>query len=220
MAHRGLVGPAPENTLESIRAAIAAGADAAEVDVRRDRGGRLVLAHDPLPVATGAVDPSDRPGCAPEPVALADALAVARGRIGLNLELKDAGLAVDVAAAISELSSPQEILVSSFLESEIENLAHVLPECPTGLVRGALGVTGRRLPGVVRQALACGATHLVVERHRARGRVLDGAGNSGLEVLVWTVNQPSQLRRFLHDDRISGVITDHAGLALGLRAGG
>ena len=220
VAHRGLVGPAPENTLESIRAAIAAGADAAEVDVRRDRGGRLVLAHDPLPVATGAVDPSDRPGCAPEPVALADALAVARGRIGLNLELKDAGLAVDVAAAISELSSPQEILVSSFLESEIENLAHVLPECPTGLVRGALGVTGRRLPGVVRQALACGATHLVIERHRARDRVLDGAGDSGLEVLVWTVNQPRQLRRSLHDDRISGVITDHARQALKLRAEG
>ncbi len=220
VAHRGVVGPAPENTLESISAAIAVGSDAAELDVRRSGSGRLILAHDPLPAARGALHPTPFPVGAPAPVELADALMLARGRLGLNLELKDPGLAADVAVVISDLSSPQEILVSSFLESEVEALAQHLPECPTGLVRGALGVSGRGLPGVVRQALACGVTHLVIERHRARDRVLDGAVESGLQVLVWTVNQPTQLRRFLYDDRISGVITDHAGLALGLRAEG
>jgi glycerophosphoryl diester phosphodiesterase len=220
VAHRGLVGPAPENTLESIAAAFSAGADAAEVDVRRGRDGRLILAHDPLQGARGALGPSSDPVGTPAPVELADALTLARGRLGLNLELKEAGLAADVAAAISRLSSPHEILVSSFLESEIETLAQVLPECPTGLVRGALGVSGRRLPGVVRQALACGATHLVIERHRARRRVLDGAVRTGLQVLVWTVNPPTQLGRLLHDPRVSGVITDRASLAVELRSTG
>ncbi len=220
VAHRGLVGPAPENTLESIAAAIAAGADAAEVDVRRGRDGRLILAHDPVQGARGALDPSPAFLEPPAPVELAEALTLARGRLGLNLELKEAGLAADVAALISGLSSPAEILVSSFLESEIQTLAHVLPECPTGLVRGALGMSGRGLPGVVRQALACGATHLVIERHRARRRVLDGAVNSGLQVLVWTVNEPTQLGRLLQDPRVSGVITDRASLALDLRSAG
>ncbi len=218
VAHRGLVGPAPENTLRSIAAAIAAGADAAEVDVRRDSSGRLVLAHDPQPGSRGALGPTPTSTGTPEPVELGTALKLARGRLGLNLELKDPGLAAEVAGVISSLSSPHEILVSSFLESEIETLARVLPECPTGLVRGALGVSGRALPGVVRQALACGATHLVIERHRARRRVLDGAAHSGLQVLVWTVNQPTQLRRLLHDPRVSGVITDRADLALELRS--
>ena len=220
VAHRGLVGPAPENTLESISAAIAAGADGAEVDVRRDRSGRLILAHDPQPGGRGVLDPSPALVGTPEPVELGAALKLARGRLGLNLELKDPGLAVEVAGVISSLSSPHEILVSSFLESEIATLARVLPECPTGLVRGALGVGGRGLPGVVRQALACGATHLVIERHRARRRVLEGAVHSGLQVLVWTVNQPTQLRRLLHDGRVSGVITDRAKLALELRLPG
>jgi glycerophosphoryl diester phosphodiesterase len=220
VAHRGLVGPAPENTLEAIAAAIAAGVDAAEVDVRRGRHGRLILAHDPLQGARGAPGPSADHLGPPAPVELADALTLARGRLGLNLELKEAGLASDVAADINRLSSPQEILVSSFLESEIETLAQVLPECPTGLVRGALGVSGRGLPGVVRQALACGATHLVIERHRARRRVLDGAVRTGVTVLVWTVNQPTQLGRLLHDPRVCGVITDRASLALELRARG
>ncbi len=220
VAHRGVVGPAPENTLESISAAIAVGSDAAEVDVRRNWSGRLILAHDPLPASRGALHPAPFPVGAPAPVELADALLLARGRLGLNLELKDPGLAADVAAVISDLSPPQEILVSSFLESEIETLAQLLPGCPTGLVRGALGVSGRGLPGVVRQALACGATHLVIERHRARDRVLDGAVDSGLQVLVWTVNQPTQLRRLLHDPRVYGVITDQTGIALGLRAEG
>lgn len=220
IAHRGLVGPAPENTLQSVGAALAAGADAAEVDVRRDWGGRLILAHDPLPALRGGANPPPFPDGGQAPPALAEVLTLARGRLGLNLELKEAGLAAEVASAIRRFSSPEEVLVSSFLESEIEALAQLLPQCPTGLVRGALAVRGRARLGAVRQALACGATHLVVERHSARGRVLDRALASGLEVLVWTVNQPRQLGRLLSDARVSGVITDHAALALGLRAGG
>src|SRR3712207_1806426 len=37
----------PENTLQSIRAALDAGADGVEVDVQATRDGVLVLAHDP-----------------------------------------------------------------------------------------------------------------------------------------------------------------------------
>lgn len=220
VAHRGLVGPAPENSLEAIAAAIAAGVDAVEVDVRRDSSGRLILAHDPP--APGGVRPpalASAPPPAGRPAELVEVLELAAGRIGLNLEIKEPGLAAEMANLIAAgICAPPTVLVSSFLEGELEAMARLLPECPTGLVRGALGVSSRGRPGMVRQALACGATHLVVERHRAGPRLLAKAALAGLQILVWTVNQPAQLRRLLGDPRVAGVVTDQAQLALELRS--
>src|SRR5690606_12934395 len=46
VAHRGSSAEAPECTLASIRRAIAAGATAAEIDVRTTKDGALVVLHD------------------------------------------------------------------------------------------------------------------------------------------------------------------------------
>ena len=46
IGHRGAAGLALENTLESIKAAIEAGVDAIEFDVRITKDGKLVLSHD------------------------------------------------------------------------------------------------------------------------------------------------------------------------------
>src|SRR5436309_2057147 len=47
IGHRGGAELGPENTLPAIAAALAAGADGVEVDVRRTADGALVLMHDP-----------------------------------------------------------------------------------------------------------------------------------------------------------------------------
>jgi glycerophosphoryl diester phosphodiesterase len=46
VAHRGASGLAPENTLAAVRAAVALGADAVEVDLHRTGDGALVVVHD------------------------------------------------------------------------------------------------------------------------------------------------------------------------------
>src|ERR1700690_4485946 len=46
VGHRGSPRLAPENSLESLEAAFAAGADAIETDLRRLRDGSVVLHHD------------------------------------------------------------------------------------------------------------------------------------------------------------------------------
>ena len=48
IAHRGKHDTSRQNTLASYREALAAGADAAELDVRMTRDGNAVLAHDPV----------------------------------------------------------------------------------------------------------------------------------------------------------------------------
>jgi len=47
IAHRGASANQPENTLDAYQAAIDAGADAIEFDVRLSRDGRVVIMHDP-----------------------------------------------------------------------------------------------------------------------------------------------------------------------------
>src|SRR5258707_431403 len=47
LGHRGSPHAAPENTMESFHAAIAAGAAGFEFDVRRSKDGKLVVIHDP-----------------------------------------------------------------------------------------------------------------------------------------------------------------------------
>jgi glycerophosphoryl diester phosphodiesterase len=101
-AHRGHGTGAPENSLDAIRAAAALGVDMVEVDVRETSDGALVLMHDPVVDRTAsgghgrvshmalaevkALRLRDAPGEAPP--TLAEALAAARGRVLLQLDLK------------------------------------------------------------------------------------------------------------------------------------
>ena len=48
LGHRGCVHPGPENTVAAVRAAMGAGADGVEVDVRRSADGVLMCSHDPV----------------------------------------------------------------------------------------------------------------------------------------------------------------------------
>lgn len=53
IAHRGRCSPnSPENTVSGALAALEAGCDGVEVDVRRTKDGELVLMHDPTPMRT------------------------------------------------------------------------------------------------------------------------------------------------------------------------
>lgn len=52
VGHRGAAGLAPQNTMASFRAGIAAGVDAVELDVHLSADGRLVVIHDPAVNAT------------------------------------------------------------------------------------------------------------------------------------------------------------------------
>jgi glycerophosphoryl diester phosphodiesterase len=42
---------------------------------------------------------------------------------------------------------------------------------------------------------------------------------TGKKIAVWTVNDTKEMKRFLDDDRVEGIITDRADAALAVRAG-
>jgi glycerophosphoryl diester phosphodiesterase len=94
LGHRGSLRPGPENTVSAVRAAISAGADGVEVDVRRSRDGQLVCVHDPA-VLEGARDRNGRADrfsdAARTPVIAEDASALHARGVPSAEEMLDAG---------------------------------------------------------------------------------------------------------------------------------
>lgn len=218
-AHRGVVGPAPENSLESIRAAIEAGADWAEVDVRRTATGELILHHDAR-VGPHLVSDLDRERITSfsgiRPPLLEDAVRLAAGRIGLDLEVKERGCVDEVAEIIGGEGDPELTLVTSFLPDVVMAFAATAPLVGRGLLVGG-GPTGLGGRQAIQAAQACGSTHLGIGRWQARPGLLEEAAGEGLATIVWTVDRPEALRRLLSNHAVLGVVTNRARLALELR---
>src|SRR4051794_32537160 len=97
IGHRGAAAVAPENTLESLEAAVAAGADLVEFDVCEG----LVLGH---PGHTGN-------GVA---ATLDEALELLAGKgVGAHVDLKVIGCEAEVAAAVRRHGLEERTMVSS-----------------------------------------------------------------------------------------------------------
>ena len=116
-AHRGASLQLPDNSIDAFEAAIASGCEMIETDVRADRQGRPMLSHDRLrPISPGSGHgrprsrrssgrPRPRPRrsrpAATVPVALESLLELSAGRIGLDLDIKEARVVPAVLDAIA-----------------------------------------------------------------------------------------------------------------------
>lgn len=225
VGHRGAAGLAPENTLASFEAAVAAGADRIEFDVRRTFDGQAVVFHD-LTVdrfvanARGrsvsrhslaemtAIDAGaalGRPGCLVP--SLEAVLAALAGRVKLNVEVKGSGadgvLAAGLAAdAIHAHGLGRDTVLSSFHESVLRHLAARSGDLPRAFIFDERA-TGDVL-GIAR-ATGCAAVHpkstLVDAAFMARCR------DAGLAVRAWTVNDEAEMLRLM-DLGVDGIVTD------------
>ena len=227
-ARRGHARAAPENTLSSLRRAIASGADYAEVDVQPTADGVIVLLHDrDLKRVAGVSRRLDElsynevrkldvgswfdPAFAGEPVPmLAEVINLARGRIKLNLDLKffgpDRRLAAEVARLVREQEFESDCLVTSFDYDALLEVKTNNPRLRTGLiVAHALGDVSR----LEVEVLSIRADWLTDDLLRAAYR-------RGQEVHVWTVNDPSQMAR-LTKRGVDNIITSDPDLAVQVR---
>lgn len=222
-AHRAGPAPAPENSLAALERAIAEGADYAEIDVLRTRDGRVVVAHDadlmrlagdPRRIAATRYDelrdvvlrPDD--GSPPEERRLAtleEFLERARGRIGLNIELKyygpDPALAPAVVAIVRSAGAEDVVLMSLSLDA-VAQLARNAPDLTIGYVAAATVGEPARLP----------VQFLAVSRQRATPRLIRVAHARDKEVHAWTVNRATEMA-VLIERGVDGLITDDPGLA-------
>jgi glycerophosphoryl diester phosphodiesterase len=214
IAHRGAWGRLPENTLEAFEEAVRIGVDMIELDVRRTADGRLIAYHDADVdgIAIGRLRHDEltaKGGSSPPPL-LRDVVQQLAGRVALNIELKERGCVVEVAALLGQVGI-ERCLLTSFLDDVVRETKAHAPQLQAGLVIGG-GVAGRALV----PAHHSGADCLVLEARLANASAIAGAA-AEMSCLVWTVNDAAGIDRFLRDPAIAGVITDRAALALARR---
>jgi glycerophosphoryl diester phosphodiesterase len=208
-AHRGASVELPDNSLAAFAAAIESGCEAIETDVRRAPGGRLVLAHDR--------EDAERP----DAVALAELLDLARGRIGLDLELKEEGLEAELLAAAADV--PDGLLVTSFSPAILRRVGELEPAARTGLlIEEVLDPDGPadavRVGEAVAVARACEAAALLVEDPLLEPALVDEAAAAGLALWAWTVDDPERIDELLTGGFLEGLITNDPATATRRRA--
>ena len=160
VAHRGASAAAPENTLVAFEAALAAGADAVELDVRLTADGVPVVMHDAEVSASTdgsgfvhemtleqikRLDASGSRGLAIQVPTLAEALQLVGDRGGVDMEIKnlpgepafDSPRETVLEATLNVLEASSfrgPVLISSFNWLTIERCKQLAPEIPTGFL--------------------------------------------------------------------------------------
>jgi glycerophosphoryl diester phosphodiesterase len=218
IAHRGVSDLARENTLEAFQKAIDLRADMIEFDVRRTQDRHYVIHHD-LHIAGKPLNEMTLREVreiartldfhVPE---LEEVLALTRGRIGLDIELKEEGYEREIVRLVSGLLTEADFIVSSFHAGCLARVKQYRAGVRTGLIF--------KDAGALTTAILKGDTDwLLPARNLAEGKLLESMSRSGKKIAVWTVNETKQMRRLLEDDRIEGIITDRTDAALAVRAG-
>ena len=186
LAHRGDHRHAPENSLAAFRAAVDAGCDGAELDVRRSRDGIAVVLHDAtLDRVQGVPDAVARRTAAELAThgvpTLTTALEAVPAAFLMDVELKETA-AVDAAIeAIEAVRGPTaaNVVLSSFGRAALARLADRRPAWPRWLISNSPGAVA------VAAGLGCAATALRVDA--LDERVVESAHGQGLLVVGWTI---------------------------------
>ena len=220
-AHRGLHVTERENTIAAFRAAADLGVQGVELDVRECADQALVVCHDAVVggVVIGRSARGDLPGFVPT---LDDALAACSG-LSVNVEIKNlrhpseptydesADVARRVVSAIRELGRQDSVVVSGFDLATCD----VARACDDSLRVALLADWERDSLPQLDVAKGHGFQALNPHWSRVNASVVERAWELGLELNVWTVNDPENIIAMLRLG-VTSLITDDPATALSL----
>lgn len=235
IAHRGLALKHAENTLGAFRAALDAGADILETDVHLSKDGVVVVAHDPdltrVAKRPGLVSDFTHQQLAQmnlgfgEGFSSLDQLLTEFPGAKFNIDLKTSATVEPFADVIRDHSAQGRILATSFDEPTRQAVVNLLPGVASSTsqsmvirarVRSWLGLpidNWRVPPEVVALQIPPAMYGIAL----VTPSMLRLAKRKGLEVHVWTINDPEQMRR-LWSMGVQGIVTDRSDLAVRVRS--
>ncbi len=204
VSHRACRGHAPENTLAGVRAALALGADAIEIDVRCTRDGTPVLLHDSTvdrttdgegEIAALSLRQARRlaAGDGERIPTLREVLREVAGRALMVLEVKPAGIEEELLAVVRRARALDWCAVHSFLPRVVERVRRQEPRMPCSLL-----TDGRRVVDwgqLFAFALSLGAQGVSVHHGVVTPELVRGAHLRELRCSTWTVNRRADVRR-------------------------
>lgn len=233
IAHRGLALDAPENTMLAFLKALSAGVSHLETDVHASADGQAVVSHDvDLTRVAGRdvrvdqltmaelrrVDLGSGQGFS-SLAELLDAFPDAR----VNIDIKSSAAIEPTIRTIADAKATDRVLVTSFDEKRraatVAGLPGVATSASSTIIARALVALGTGSHRAIVKALAGVGAVQVPERY-GPVRIITPRNvrllrEAGVEVHVWTINDPADMRRLL-DIGVDGLVTDRADLGLKL----
>ena len=223
-AHRGGTSTAPENTLPAFVHAVDLGFTYLETDVHLTADGVLVAFHDPDLLRTCGVERTIATTTwselrelrvdGREPIPLMTELLDRFPEARFNIDCKSDAAGPALIDLVRRRDLLDRVCIGSFSHARLTKIRTLLGPSVltcmspqeiallrvTGRVRGA----ARRVAQVSVRAAAngIGARVVVVDR-----RFIDAAHRNGVDVHVWTIDDPAEMHRLL-DLGVDGIMTD------------
>jgi glycerophosphoryl diester phosphodiesterase len=235
IAHRGLALTSAENTLGAFQAALDSGADILETDVHLSKDGVVVVAHDPdltrVAKRPGLVSDFTHQQLAEMDLGFGegfpslDELLTAFPDAKFNIDLKTPTAVEPFADTIRNSGAEGRILATSFDEPTRQAAIKLLPDVVSGTFKAmvirarmlslfGLPVDNWRMPPEIVAFQIPPAMYGIALVTPSMIRL---AKRKGLEVHVWTINDPDDMRR-LWSMGVNGIVTDRADLAVQVRS--
>lgn len=197
IGHRGASAVAPENTIAAFEAAIEAGADGIEFDVRLARDGVPVVIHDETLYRTHRVrhrvaDSSVNQLNTFEVPSLAQVFELfASNKLILYLELKgkETQLAEECCRLVEQYRLKERVIFECFEHSALQTIKNI----DSTLRTAALFQPPASF--IVRRALGIEASEIALHHRLTNKRTVERARLADLNVVTWTVDDPAWIKR-------------------------
>ncbi|HUS81419.1 MAG TPA: glycerophosphodiester phosphodiesterase family protein [Armatimonadota bacterium] len=226
-AHRGRSGVYPENTMAAFEAAIELGVDFIECDVHRTSDGRIVVIHDhdvkrttdgegPVSEMTFEQVRSLDAGSwkaarfAGERIpTLAEVLERIAPRCVVDIEIKQRGIAGQVASQVTEAGAVRQTTVVSFDLSDLADAKVASPELSCGLITsGPTEDTVGAAHGLISSALGAGCNFITCHHPAVTETLVRECHVAGLVLMAWTMDEPDDIRRMI-DMQVDALVSNY-----------
>jgi glycerophosphoryl diester phosphodiesterase len=214
VGHRGARAYEVENTLKSYEKAIALGANAIELDVRKSKDGKLVITHDDNLRRVFGKDIRVNEATLKQLKQLSEnriptfeeALRFIDGRVEkILVEIKEAGYEKKVLEVIRKEKLKDRAIVVSFHEEALSAVRKADGEVETGLIYAKY--ENPRYKNPVDAALKLKAQYLVPLYRFTHTRNVSDAHKKNLKVIVWTINTAEEARQYMAKG-VDGIASD------------
>jgi len=220
VGHRGAMGHALENTVESVQKAIELNVDGIEIDVFKSKTGELVVYHDPFltrlsnsnafieEISLDSIKKVKLVGGLSIPT-LNEVIDIIPENIFLNIELKGKNTALETNKIIIEHISkfnlpPSKFIISSFRWDELIKFRNANQDVPIAILVDSL----YKIDDAIKLARKINALSLNPNNKFLTKQIVKKIKSNNIQVHPYTINDPINIKR-MKSMGVDAIITDY-----------
>ena len=219
IGHRGAMGHALENTIESVEKAIDLKVDGIEIDVFKSKSGELIVYHDPSlsrlsnsnafieQISLDSIKKIELIGGLSIPT-LNEVIDIIPEKIFLNIELKGENTANETNKIIIKYLSksnlnPSKFIISSFRWDELKKFRNINKDVPIAILVDSL----YKIDNAIKLAKEINAVALNPNNNFITNQIVNKIQSNNIKVYPYTINTPKNIKR-MKSMGVDGIITD------------